>query len=119
MEDFKTTTSIQAFTDIAIMELVGKYIKEKRLQLNQTQQQTADAAGVDRTTLLKMENGSGGNMLSFIQTMRAIGELELFKNFESREDLSPLLLAKMMRQKKQRAGQRRKNITTPTNTTDQ
>ena len=108
MEGSKTETAIQAFTDTAIMERIGSYIKAKRLQLNQTQQQTADAAGVDRTTLLKMENGSGGNMLSFIQVMRAIGELELFKNFEVREKVSPLLLAKMMRQQKQRASTGRK-----------
>ena len=111
-------TSIQAFTDTAIMQMVGKYIKDKRLQLNQTQQQTADAAGVDRTTLLKMENGSGGNMLSFIQVMRAIGELELFKQFEVWEEVSPLLLAKMMRQQKQRASTGRKN-NNPTNNSNQ
>ena len=111
-------TTIQAFTDKAIMQMVGKYIKDKRLQQNQTQQQTADAAGVDRTTLLKMENGSGGNMLSFIQVMRAIGELELVKQFEVREKVSPLLLAKMMRQQKQRASSGRKN-SNPTNNNNQ
>ena len=107
--------AIQAYTDKAIMELLGNFIKETRLQLNQTQQQTADTAGVDRTTLLKMENGSGGNMLSFIQVMRAIGALELFKNFAIKEEISPLLLAKLMRQKRQRAGYGPKGNLPPNN----
>ena len=92
-----------AQTDNALIQLLGGFIKAKRLQLNKTQQQVADAAGVDRTTLLKMENGAGGNMLSFIQILRAIGELSVLTNFEVNEPISPLLLAKMMQQKKQRA----------------
>ena len=96
--------SLLAQTDSAFMQLLGGFVKAKRLQLNKTQQQIADAAGVDRTTLLKLENGAGANMLSFIQILRAIGELPVLKNFEINETISPLLLAKMMQQKKQRAG---------------
>ena len=115
MEDSNNDIAILAFTDTAIMERVGGYVKAKRLQQNKTQQQLATAAGVNRTTLLKMENGSGGNMLSFIQIMRALGELELFKNFETREAFSPLLVAKMMQQKRQRAGYGTKNNLPPLN----
>lgn len=96
--------SLLAQTDSAFMQLLGGFVKAKRLQLNKTQQQIADAAGVDRTTLLKLENGAGGNMLSFVQILRAIGELPVLKNFKINEPVSPLLLAKMMQQKKQRAG---------------
>lgn len=113
MNAVDTGNIINALTDSAIMQLMGNFIKEKRLQQNKTQQQIADAAGVDRTTLLKMENGSGGNILSFIQIMRAIGELGMFTNFEIKEDISPLLLAKMMQQKKQRASNASKNNLPP------
>jgi len=113
MNAVNTANAINSLTDSAIMQLMGSFIKEKRLQQNKTQQQIADAAGVDRTTLLKMENGSGGNMLSFIQIIRAIGELPVFTNFEIKEEISPLLLAKMMQQKKQRAGYSSKNNLPP------
>ena len=96
--------NLLAQTDTSLMQLLGGFLKAKRLQLNKTQQQIADAAGVDRTTLLKLENGSGSNMLSFIQILRAIGELPVLKNFEINEPISPLLLAKLMKQKRQRAG---------------
>ena len=115
MEVNNKANSVSSLTDGGIMQLLGSFIKDKRLQQNNTQQQLAVAAGVDRTTLLKMENGSGGNMLSFIQIMRALGELELFKNFETKEELSPLLVAKMMQQKRQRAGYNTKNNLPPLN----
>ena len=117
MSSFNTENNLMAQTDSAFMQLLGGFIKAKRLELNKTQQQIADAAGVDRTTLLKMENGAGGNMLSFIQILRAIGELPVLKNFEINEPISPLLLAKMMQQKKQRAGYAtKKNLPPSTNT---
>ena len=105
--------NLLAQTDSAFMQLLGGFVKAKRLRLNKTQQQIADAAGVDRTTLLKLENGAGGNMLSFIQILRAIGELPMLKNFEINEPISPLLLAKMMQQKKQRAGYATKKNLSP------
>jgi hypothetical protein len=60
-----------------------------------------------------MEKGVGGNMLSFIQILRAIGELPVLKTFEINEPISPLLLVKMMQQKKQRAGYGNKNNLPP------
>ena len=110
MSLFSNEQNFLAQTDSALLQLLGGFIKAKRLQLNKTQQQIADAAGVDRTTLLKMENGAGGNMLSFIQILRAIGELPVLKNFEVNEPISPLLLAKMMQQKKQRASGAKNNL---------
>ena len=66
MSLFNKEQNLLAQTDSALLQMLGGFIKAKRLQLNKTQQQVADAAGVDRTTLLKMENGAGANMLSFI-----------------------------------------------------
>ena len=110
MSLFSNEQNLLAQTDSALLQLLGRFIKAKRLQLNKTQQQIADAAGVDRTTLLKMENGAGGNMLSFIQILRAIGELPVLQHFEVNEPISPLLLAKMMQQKKQRASGAKNNL---------
>lgn len=110
MSLFSDEQNLMAQTDSGLLQLLGASIKAKRLKLNKTQQQVADAAGVDRTTLLKMENGAGGNMLSFIQILRAIGELPVLKNFEVNEPISPLLLAKMMKKKKQRASGANHNL---------
>ena len=104
MNTDNNSNTLLAQTDTSLMQLLGGFVKTKRLQLNKTQQQIADKAGVDRTTLLKLENGSGSNMLSFIQILRAIEELPVLKNFIINVPISPLLLAKLMKQKRQRAG---------------
>ena len=69
-------------SDPALLELLGKFIKQTRLQQNKTQQQVATSAGVNRSTVVQIENGGGGTMLSFIQVLRALEQLELFQNFE-------------------------------------
>jgi transcriptional regulator with XRE-family HTH domain len=93
-----------AMSDPALLELLGKYIKQTRLQQNKTQQQVATAAGVNRSTMVQIENGGGGTMLSFLQTLRALQQLELFQHFEiKQQQLSPLQLAKLEHNRRQRA----------------
>ena len=93
-----------AMSDPALLELLGKFIKQTRLQQNKTQQQVATSAGVNRSTVVQIENGGGGTMLSFIQVLRALEQLELFQKFEIKEQqLSPLQLAKLQEKKRQRA----------------
>jgi transcriptional regulator with XRE-family HTH domain len=93
-----------AMSDPAVLELLGKFIKETRLQQNKTQQQVATAAGINRSTMVQIENGGGGTMLSFLQVLRALEQLELLQYFEiKQQQLSPLQLAKLEQNKRQRA----------------
>ncbi|MEI8073853.1 MAG: helix-turn-helix transcriptional regulator [Bacteroidota bacterium] len=92
-----------SISDKALLELIGVYLKETRLRQNKTQQELAEAAGINRSTLVQIESGGGGGLLTFVQIMRALDQLSVFKNFEVSEQISPLLLAKMQRNKRQRA----------------
>jgi len=93
-----------AMSDPALLELLGKFIQQTRLQQNKTQQQVATAAGINRSTMVQIENGGGGTMLSFLQILRALEQLQLFQNFEiKQQQLSPLQLAKLEQKKRQRA----------------
>jgi transcriptional regulator with XRE-family HTH domain len=93
-----------AMSDPALLALLGKFIQQTRLQQNKTQQQVATAAGINRSTIVQIENGGGGTMLSFIQVLRALEQLQLFQHFEIKEQqLSPLQLAKLEHKKRQRA----------------
>ena len=96
-------TNINAKSDKVILEQMGNWLKETRLRLNKTQQDLAEAAGINRSTLIQMESGGGGGLLTFVQIVRALDELSVFKNFEIAESISPLLLAKIQRRKRQRA----------------
>jgi transcriptional regulator with XRE-family HTH domain len=100
-----------AMSDPALLELLGKFIQQTRLQQNKTQQQVATAAGINRSTLVQIENGGGGTLLSVIQILRAIGQLQLFEHFEIKQQFSPLQLAKMEQKKRQRASVKKETKT--------
>ncbi|MEI7627156.1 MAG: helix-turn-helix domain-containing protein [Bacteroidota bacterium] len=102
--------NMNANSDKAILGAMGAWLKETRLRQNKTQQELADAAGINRSTLIQMESGGGGGLLTFVQIMRALDQLHVFKNFELSDQISPLLLAKMQRKKRQRATSSHKKI---------
>ena len=93
-----------AMSDAALLELIGHYIKDSRLKQNKTQQQIAESAGVNRSTIVLLEKGSGGTLSSLIQVLRAMGQLELLEIFKVERTLSPLQLAKLEQNQRQRAG---------------
>jgi transcriptional regulator with XRE-family HTH domain len=103
----KINNNWYAMSDPAILEVLGNFIKQTRLQQNKTQQQVAEAAGINRSTMGQVENGGGGTLLSFIQILRALEQLPLFQNFKIRQQLSPLQLAKIDQKKRQRASNKK------------
>lgn len=101
-----------AMSDPALLEILGKFIQQTRLQQNKTQQQVATAAGVNRSTLVQIENGGSVTMLSLVQILRALGQLQLFQNFEVKQaQLSPLQVAKLEQNKRQKASRKKENLT--------
>jgi transcriptional regulator with XRE-family HTH domain len=80
-------------TDRAIILELGERVKQYRINAKYTQAQLAEKAGVDRRTLQKLEYGENPNMLTFIQILRALGELDqLAPLLEQVEQISPLKL---------------------------
>lgn len=96
-----------ALSDPALLNSMGKFVKDIRLQQNKTQQQVADAAGINRSTIVQIENGKGGTMLSFIQMLRALGQLQLLQHFVVQQQFSPLQLAKLEQKKRMRASDKK------------
>lgn len=102
--------NMHAISDMGLLALMGSFIKQHRLRQNKTQQQVAEVAGINRSTLIQIEAGGGGNMLSFIQIIRALDQLSVLKNFELTELISPILLAKMRKKERQRGGYRKAEL---------
>jgi len=101
-----------AMSDPALLEIIGKFIQQTRLQQNKTQQQVATAAGVNQSTLVQIENGGSVTMLSLVQILRALGQLQLFQNFEVKQpQLSPLQVAKLEQNKRKKASRKKENLT--------
>ena len=92
-----------AMSDKSIISLIGEYIKDQRLMQNKTQANIAENAGINRWTMSKIENGEPISLLSLIQILRALDLLEVLSVFKTQIQLSPLELAKLEKQKRQRA----------------
>jgi len=104
-----TNNNMYSQSDPAILSLLGSFIQHTRLQQNKTQQQLADLSGLNRSTIVQIENGGGGTLLSFIQLLRALESLHVFRNFEVQQQFSPLQLAKLEHKKRKRARAKKTN----------
>jgi transcriptional regulator with XRE-family HTH domain len=89
-------------SDGALQAVIGQFIQQSRIRQNKSQQQVADAAGINRSTLSQIENGRGGTLLSLIQILRVLDQLPFLKVFQVEEKASPLYLAKMEMKKRKR-----------------
>lgn len=94
-------------SDTALLAILGNFIKRTRINQNKTQQQVAEAAGINRSTLVKIERGGGGTLLSFVQILRAIDQLQIFDRFEISHQISPIELAKLQHSERQRASKQK------------
>jgi transcriptional regulator with XRE-family HTH domain len=98
-----STNDLSANTNYALLQTIGSFIKQTRVNQNKTQQQIADDCGINRTTYIQIENGKGSSMLHFIQVLRALNALQKLNIFETNNQISPIALAKMQKNKRQRA----------------
>ena len=92
-----------SMSDKAIISSIGEYVKHQRLIQNKTQAKIAEIAGINRWTMSKIENGEAISLILLIQILRALNLLNVLDNFKIETQLSPLELAKIERQKRQRA----------------
>ena len=100
--------SFYSATDQTVLEELGRRIKQRRLDRNLTQQDVAERAGLDRTTVGALEREGRATLLSFVQVLRAIGALEEFDVFLPDLGPSPLEVARRQGQIRQRASRPRK-----------
>jgi len=90
-------------SDEGIISAIGSFIRSTRLAQNNTQEQLATAAGLNRTTIVQIENGGSITLLSLIQVLRALDQLHVFKEFEFTDEISPLEYARLKKSRRKRA----------------
>jgi transcriptional regulator with XRE-family HTH domain len=99
----QTHNTWNAMSDKAVAEVIGRFIKEKRLEQNKTQEMLATAAGISRSTLSLLEKGETVTLSTFLQVMRVLGQLHMLDAFTIQPTVSPLQLAKMELQRPKKA----------------
>lgn len=78
-------------TDHQVLKRIGAGLRRMRLERNLTQATVAERAGVDRTTVVKIEAGKGNSLLNLVQVLRAIGRMDVLEGFHEEPRLSPMM----------------------------
>lgn len=105
-----------SMSDKSIIVSIGEYLKHQRLIQNKTQSQIAEAAGINRWTISKIENGEAISLTSLILILRALKLLNVLDLFKIETQISPIQLAKLEQNKRKRA--RNKDNNPPTEKTE-
>ncbi len=93
-----------SMSDKALAEHIGAFVRHHRMEQNKTQEELASAAGISRSTLSLLERGETVTVTTLIQVLRVLDQLQVLAAFEVKETMSPLALAKLQKEKRQRAG---------------
>lgn len=102
-----------AMGDNAIIGVIGEFLKQKRLHENKSQALLAKEAGLNRSTLVKIENGESITLSSLIQILRVLDLLHLLDIFTIEDKISPIEYARLKEKKRLRA--RKKNTESESN----
>ena len=90
-------------SDIEIIREIVKRIKQIRLSKNISQQTLSGKTGIHRVTLSKIERGQKISLLTIIQILRGLDELQRLENIIPEDKLSPLQLARLYGRTRKRA----------------
>jgi len=105
------------FTDQQAVEQLGKELRRMRLERNLSQAEVAARAGLDRTTVVKLEAGRAATLLTVVQVLRAIDQLELLGAFHQEPQPTPYMLveaqANYLKKQRKRASRKKPTIVPP------
>ncbi len=108
----KSFSNWTAMSDKALAGQIGAFVRHHRLEQNKTQDTLAHAAGISRSTLSLLERGETVTLATLIQVLRALDQLQVMDAFVVEQRISPLMLAKIQKEKRQRAGRKQGRDTT-------
>lgn len=90
-------------SDIALSKVIGAFINHHRLRQNKTQDGVARDAGISRSTLSLLEKGETVTVTTLLRVLRVLDVLHIMDAFKIEQQISPIELAKLDKQKRQRA----------------
>mgnify|MGYP001589772406 CR=1 FL=1 len=99
----------KGMSDKAVLFEIGERISRHRLNLNITQVELAQRAGITRIVVQRLENGLGCNLESLIKILRILDLIDQLESFLPDQGISPLQLVKLRGHERERASVPRKN----------
>ena len=99
----KSYNNWSSMGDKALAEHIGRFVKEKRMEMNKTQDVLAHAAGISRSTLSLLEKGDTVTLATLLRVLRVLDQLHVLDVFSVKPTVSPIQMAKMEMKKRKRA----------------
>jgi transcriptional regulator with XRE-family HTH domain len=99
----KSYNNWSSMSDKALAAHIGRFVKEKRMEMNKTQDVLAHAAGISRSTLSLLEKGETVTLATLLQVLRVLDQLYVLDVFSVQPTVSPIQLAKTEQKKRKRA----------------
>lgn len=96
-------------TEVAILSEIGERIARRRIDLQLTQADVADQAGVAKRTVERIESGASAQMSSMIRIFRVLGLLPGLDRMIPEVGPRPMDLLKRKGKVRQRASSRRRS----------
>ena len=93
-------------SDNVLAKHIGRFVKEKRMEMNKTQDVLAHAAGISRSTLSLLEKGETVTLATLLQVLRVLDQLHILDVFSVQPTVSPIQLANIELKKRKRASGR-------------
>lgn len=90
-------------SDNAILEELTQRVRQRRLNLNLTQEQVANKSGLHKQTIKNFESGKNASLLTLIQILRVFSDLEALDKFLPDSGVSPIQLLKLKGKERERA----------------
>ena len=101
-----------SMSDKVLEEHIGRFVKEKRMEMNKTQDVLAHEAGISRSTLSLLEKGETVTLATLLQVLRVLDQLHVLDVFSVKPTISPIQMAKMEMKKRKRASGARSSSST-------
>lgn len=92
-------------TEQALSE-IGTRLKRRRLNMDRSQKEIADRAGIGINSVARLEDGKGATLANFIRVLNALEALDSLDTFLPVPAISPIQLAKLQGKLRQKASRK-------------
>jgi transcriptional regulator with XRE-family HTH domain len=97
----------ETMADDAVLEELGRRLERRRLDLQLTQANLAEQAGVSKRTVERLEAGAATQTLSLIRILRVLDLLHSLDQIIPKTGPRPMDLLKLKKKERKRASSRR------------
>lgn len=96
-----------SMSDQALSNIIGTFVRQHRLDQNKSQKEVALAANISRSTLSLLERGETVTLATLLRVLRVLDLLYVLEVFRSVTQISPIQLAKLEREQRKRASNKK------------